>query len=187
MTSGWLALEAGERYYVEVLHKAGVGSDNLAIGWSKPGQSTAAPSEVVPSYVLSPYVAPAPGATQGTLYISTMLAQAGAVTNGVGTATLRVSGDESVAYLRFSYSGLTGSLTSKHIHADPYLSHPAGEIIYDIDTPDTSTKPCKISPRKASASACSSSPIRITLPVASIPKSSCWRSRNGASPIRFTS
>ncbi|MBX7209729.1 MAG: DUF1800 family protein [Verrucomicrobiaceae bacterium] len=135
--SGWLALEAGKRYYVEVLHKAGVGSDNLAIGWSKPGQSTAAPSEVVPSYVLSPYVAPAPGATQGTLYISTMLAQAGAVTNGVGTATLRVSGDESVAYLRFSYSGLTGSLTSKHIHADPYLSHPAGEIIYDIDTPDT--------------------------------------------------
>ena len=32
--SGWLSLVAGQRYYVEVLHKAGVGTgDNWSVGW----------------------------------------------------------------------------------------------------------------------------------------------------------
>lgn len=133
--SRWLALEQGKRYYLEILHKAGAGAgDNLAVGWSKPGQSTAAPSQVVPGYVLSPYTAPAAGSTPGTLYLATMLAQNGALTNGVGTATLRVSEDESVAYLRFSYSNLTGPVTDWHIHSDPYLTHSAA-IIFDGTEP----------------------------------------------------
>jgi hypothetical protein len=33
-------LVAGQKYYVEVLHKEGVYGDHLAIGWSKPGTST---------------------------------------------------------------------------------------------------------------------------------------------------
>lgn len=156
--SAWLALEAGKRYYVEILHKAGVGSDNCAVGWSKPGEATTTPSEVVPGYVLSPYAAPAP-ATPGTLYIATLLAQPGAVAppgqtlNGVGTATLRINEAETIAELRVSYSGLTGTQdgpapgqpvaadgssgangvidpTDWHIHADPYLDNPTA-IIYD--------------------------------------------------------
>src|SRR4029077_2046069 len=32
--SGWLTLVAGQKYYVEVLHKAGAGTnDNWAVGW----------------------------------------------------------------------------------------------------------------------------------------------------------
>ncbi|MEO6754712.1 MAG: DUF1800 family protein [Chthoniobacteraceae bacterium] len=141
--SPWLALEAGHKYYFEVLHKAGVGSgDNVAVGWAKPGESTAAPSQVVPGYALSPYVAPAPGSTPGTLYLASMLAQSPAVSNGVGSSTLRLSEDENTAYMKFSHSGLVrttapvNSITSKHIHADPYLTHPTA-IIYDIDTPAT--------------------------------------------------
>lgn len=54
--SSGVALSAGQSYYVEVLQKEGAGGDNLAVGWSKPGQSTAAPGEVVPGSVLSPYI-----------------------------------------------------------------------------------------------------------------------------------
>jgi uncharacterized protein (DUF1800 family) len=135
--SPWLALEAGKRYYLEVLHKAGTGAgDNLAVGWLKPGQTGSAPSEIVPGTVLSPYVAPPPGSTPGTLYVSSMLSQNGAITNGVGTSTLRLSEDESYAIMRYSYSGLTGPITSQHIHTDAYLTH-ASTIVYDIDTPAT--------------------------------------------------
>jgi uncharacterized protein (DUF1800 family) len=135
--SPWLALVAGKKYYVEILHKAGTGAgDSLAVGWLKPGETGAAPSEVVPGYTLSPYVAPAPGSIPGTLYVATMLAQPGAVTNGVGSSTLRVSEDGTTAIMRYSYSGLTGPIADQHIHSDPYLTHPSS-IIFDIDDPVT--------------------------------------------------
>ncbi len=43
-----ISLIAGQQYYVEALMKEGTGGDNLAVGWAKPGQSTSAPSEVIP-------------------------------------------------------------------------------------------------------------------------------------------
>ena len=144
--SAWLALEQGMRYYVEILHKAGAGAnENLAIGWAKPGQSGTAPSEVVPGYVLSPYVAPTSGSSGGTLYVATLLAQNGSVpeppktrVEGVGTATMRLNENETVAYVNFSYSGLTGgnTLTDWHVHCDPYLSNPSA-IIFDGVEPVT--------------------------------------------------
>ncbi|TVR51681.1 MAG: PKD domain-containing protein [Puniceicoccaceae bacterium] len=48
-------LEAGRRYYINILHKEGTGGDNIAVGWLKPGESGDAPSEIVPGAVLSPY------------------------------------------------------------------------------------------------------------------------------------
>ncbi|MBN1759624.1 MAG: fibronectin type III domain-containing protein [Chitinispirillaceae bacterium] len=56
--SGVKNLTAGVRYYFEVLHKDGSQNDNLSVGWSKPGQSTSTPSEIVPGSVLSPYTPP---------------------------------------------------------------------------------------------------------------------------------
>jgi uncharacterized protein (DUF1800 family) len=134
--SPWMALEQGKRYYFEILHKAGVGSDNLSLGWSKPGEPTTTASEVVPGYVITNYVPPAPGSTPGTLYIATMLSQNGAITNGVGSSTLRLSEDENTAIMNYSYTGLTGPITSQHIHTDAYLNK-ASTIVYDIDTPVT--------------------------------------------------
>jgi PQQ-dependent dehydrogenase (s-GDH family) len=43
-----VSLAAGQQYYVEALVKESTGNDNLAVGWAKPGQSAAAPSEVIP-------------------------------------------------------------------------------------------------------------------------------------------
>jgi hypothetical protein len=53
--SAAITLTQGQRYYVEALQKEGVGGDNLAVGWAKPGESTSAPSEVIPGSVLSPF------------------------------------------------------------------------------------------------------------------------------------
>ena len=53
--SAAITLSAGQRYYVEVLQKEGGGGDNLAVGWAKPGESTSAPSEVIPGSRLSPW------------------------------------------------------------------------------------------------------------------------------------
>src|SRR6187401_1286578 len=51
--SNAIPLLAGQKYYIEALLKEGTGSDNLAVGWSKPGQSIAAPGEVIPGTYLS--------------------------------------------------------------------------------------------------------------------------------------
>jgi uncharacterized protein (DUF1800 family) len=146
--SPWMALVAGERYYYEILHKSGTGDDHLELGWSMPGQATTTASGVVPGYALSPYVPPAPGSSNGTLFISTMLTQSGAITNGVGTATFRLSEDENSAIISFDilgfltppYNGLTGIMTDWHVHNDPYLTHPAN-IMYDPNAPPPGSGP----------------------------------------------
>ncbi len=63
--SAAIELEAGRRYYIEALHKEGIGGDNLAVGWAKPGQSATSPSEVIPGSVLSPWVLATPFAPNG--------------------------------------------------------------------------------------------------------------------------
>jgi hypothetical protein len=132
--SPWLALEAGERYYVEVLHKAGTGAgDNWSVGWRFDATGTnTLPSSLVPGYVLSRHFDTPPAIIPGTLYSANLLAQPGAISSGVGTATLRVSADETHAVLKYSYSGLTGPITSQHIHSEPYLAFPS-TILFDID------------------------------------------------------
>ena len=51
--SATIALTAGTKYYVEALMKESTGQDNMSVGWAKPGQSTSAPSEVIPGTYLS--------------------------------------------------------------------------------------------------------------------------------------
>lgn len=132
--SPWLALVAGQRYYIEILHKAGVGpGDNWSVGWILDSAGTnTLPASLVPSHLLSRHFDVPPAFVPGTLYSANLLAQAGAISSGVGTATLRVSADETHAVLRYSYSGLTGPITSQHIHSDPYLNFPS-LILFDID------------------------------------------------------
>jgi hypothetical protein len=53
--SASISLTAGQKYYVEALQKEGGGGDSVAVGWTKPGQAPANPSEVIPGSVLSPW------------------------------------------------------------------------------------------------------------------------------------
>ncbi len=132
--SPWLTLVAGQRYYLEILHKAGVGTnDNWAVGWLQdPTGTNNAVSGIVPGYLLSRHFPPPPSIAPGTLYSATMLPQSGITSVGVGSATLRLSADESQAILAFDYSNLSSPVTGKHIHSDPYLFYPS-QIIFDID------------------------------------------------------
>ena len=132
--SALLYLEAGRRYSMEVRH-ADIGADgHVSVGWLKPNPAiidpanAAAPSEVVPGYALSPYVAPAVVIGESTLFTTTMSAQSGAVTSGYGSASLRLSADETQAVLSFTYANLTTPVTGEHIH-----SGVDANIIFDID------------------------------------------------------
>jgi uncharacterized protein (DUF1800 family) len=136
--SPWLALVAGQKYYIEILHKAGAGAgDNWAVAWLQdPTGTNAVPGPIVPGYVLSPHFDQPPAFIPGTLYGANMLAQNGIVSSGVGSATLRLSADEKTAVIKFSYSGLTSPVIAKHIHADAYQNkNSQGLIVCDFDEP----------------------------------------------------
>ncbi len=49
--SGFISLEAGKKYYIEIIHKQGDGKDNLAVGWQIPGHEI----EVIDGAFLSPF------------------------------------------------------------------------------------------------------------------------------------
>ncbi len=135
-----LQLYAGRQYYLEVRHKAGVGSDHVSVGWMQPGQGGINPGAfvpvsgtnvVLPGFVLSPYVPPTATIGESALYVTTMSAQGAAITNGYGSATLTLSADESTATLKYNYANLTTGVTNQHIHADGYPL--TSNIIFDID------------------------------------------------------
>jgi uncharacterized protein (DUF1800 family) len=131
--SGWLALVAGQRYYLEILHQAGTGAgDNWAVAWLRdPTGTNNTPGGVVPGYVLSPYYPPPPSVAPGTLYVANMLPANGVTNMCFGSATLRLSADNSKAVLNFSFSGLSSTVTGEHVVNDPYLGSPS-LILYDI-------------------------------------------------------
>jgi RHS repeat-associated protein len=54
-----VSLTAGNRYYIEVLHLDNNGPDHMEVQWSKPLESTTAPTEIIPGSVLSMFVKPA--------------------------------------------------------------------------------------------------------------------------------
>jgi len=138
--SGWLALAAGQKYYIEILHKAGVGAgDNWSVGYLQdPTGTNNIPSGVVPSYLHSPYYAPPASVAPGTLYVADMLPGIGVTNMPVGSATLRLSADNSRAVLNFSLNGVSSTIISEHIDNDPYLGSPSG-IMFDIS--DTVPQP----------------------------------------------
>jgi len=132
--SGWLALVAGQQYYVEVLHKAGVGTnDNWSVAWLQdPTGTNTAPAGVTPNYLLSRYYPPLPSTVSGTLYSANLLASPGVTSQGVGSATLLVNAAGTQAILNFTVDNLVDTPSAEGINTDPYLS-PAGLFdVYDI-------------------------------------------------------
>jgi hypothetical protein len=131
--SGWLSLVAGQQYFIEILHKAGVGTnDNWSVGWLQdPTGTNNTPAGVAPAYLLSRYYPPSPANNPGTLYSANLLALPGVVSDGVGSATLRVNAAGTQATLSFTITNLVGTPTGESINSDPYLNEP-GELIFDI-------------------------------------------------------
>lgn len=162
--SAWLNLQAGQKYYFEVLHNTGADADSyVEAGWCQDDigvvpamvgapNSTGTPpvipdgggalqgypySGAVPSYLFQAYDYPAVAAITGSLYSANLGPQGSSSTKASGSANLRVDASGTSAVLHFSFSGLTSPRTAYHLHVDAFDSHPAGEIIYDIDDIDS--------------------------------------------------
>ncbi len=136
--SGWLALTAGQKYYLEILHKAGAATnDNWSVGWLQdPSGTNNTPAGIVPSYLLSRYFTPLAVTIPGTLYTANLLALPGVNSPAVGSATLRVSADGTQAILNYSFTGIPGAHID-HINSDPYTipssQFPNGStLLFDI-------------------------------------------------------
>jgi len=54
----------------------------------------------------------------GTLYVANMLPASGVTNTCFGSATLRLSADNSKAVLGFSFLGLSSTVTGEHINND---------------------------------------------------------------------
>jgi len=138
--SSLLRLEAGKRYYLEILHKESTGGDHLAIGWSKPGESDSAPSEIVPGHVLTRFEDVSLGASpDGTLYFAQLVPQNGAITSGYGTCTIRLSSDRTTAWVTPTFANLGSAFTGMHVHDTRLPS--TSNIVFDPDDVDVVTLP----------------------------------------------
>jgi len=131
--SKWLSLTAGQKYFIEVLHKAGTTTpDHWSVGWVQdPTGTNTVPAGIVPGYVLSRYYPLPVSIAAGTLYTANLLAVPGVVSSGVGSATLLVNAAGTQATLSYTFTNLVGTATGQAIDSDPYLSNP-GELMYDI-------------------------------------------------------
>jgi hypothetical protein len=129
-----MRLSGGDRYYFEALRRETTGNDHLAIAWLKPGVTDLSGGEIIPSWALSPYTPPDAGAVEGTLYSAKLVPQNGAGSLGSGVALLLVNNEKTAASLTFTYSNLTGPVSSgQHIHDSRVINGQAGRIIYDVD------------------------------------------------------
>lgn len=127
-----LRLDAGRRYYLEILHKESSGADHLALGWSKPGQPDNVASEVVPGYVLTRFDEASLGnSPNGTLFFTPLTPQAGAVTNAYGSCTLRLSSDKKTAWVTPEFGNLGSAFQGMHVHDDRLPS--TSNIVFDLD------------------------------------------------------
>jgi hypothetical protein len=65
---------------------------------------------------------------QPTLYLATLTSQCAGAVLGSGNASLLMSGDQTNWDVKFQFSNLTGTITSKHVHA------PDTQILHDLDS-----------------------------------------------------
>ena len=92
-TSAYIPLVAGQKYYIQILHKEGSGGDNLAVTWQKEGGALPTTgSGELPSSALS--------YRKGGIYPDTIL-------NNVAPVFLRTSFTAPQAYAAQAYTGFT--------------------------------------------------------------------------------
>lgn len=129
--SKWLTLVAGQRYYIEILHKAGATPDHWSVGWAQDSVGTnTLPVGVVPGYVLSRYYPLPVKPLVGTLYVANLLALPNVSSIAGGSATLLVNTNGTQATLNYSVNNIAGAHID-HIYSDPYLGKPR-TLMFDI-------------------------------------------------------
>jgi PKD repeat protein len=109
-----ILLIMGESYYVEALMKENGGGDNLAVGWAKPGESTNAPSQVIPGSVLSPAVSNYFGTDILFSEDQADASQSDSTISGTGTSVTNASG---IAWTM----NRPNSKVKTHIDSNPHI------------------------------------------------------------------
>ena len=151
-----ISLLAGQKYYIEALMKEGTGMDNLAVGWAKPGQSTSAPSEVIPGTYLSvnnstdaqPPTAPS-NLSSSNITTSSFTLSWTAATDNVGVTGYDVYQDgvkinaSNISSTSYNVSGLTAGTTySYFVKAnDAAGNQSAASISLSVTTNSQDTQP----------------------------------------------
>lgn len=129
-----LRLEAGQKYFLEILHKESAGSDHLALAWLTPEDENSDTPEIIPGHLLTRFEDVALGSSpDGTLYFTPLTPQTGAVTNAYGSCTLRLSSDKSTAWVTPEFGNLGSPFQGMHVH-DNRLP-PTSNIVFDLDEP----------------------------------------------------
>ena len=134
--SPWLALTAGKKYYLEILHNTGdsAAGNHLAVAWASDPTGTTANliangSGVMPGHVLSPWDNPPTTAIPGTLHVTNLQGVDGLdQITATGGAFLRVNGTSAV--LQLNHSGLTSGIVSRRIY------NSSDEVVFDLDAQD---------------------------------------------------
>jgi hypothetical protein len=102
--SAAITLTAGTKYYFEILHKNGglyATGDHCEVGWAKPGEPTTAPSEIVPSSVLTPFVI-----SSSTFYSTPSIPAKSALTSisyRIGGSTAKLGGKAVTRKVSYNY------------------------------------------------------------------------------------
>jgi len=114
--SPFLRLEAGERYYFEIVRAQSTADGHVALGWLQPGQTGMRPFEIVPGPVLSPFVAETAAADGSTVYLAALRPPAGIGSAASGVASLALSADQTSATLALRFSGLSSDATNIQVY-----------------------------------------------------------------------
>ena len=107
-------------------------------------------SGTLAGFVCQPYDYPTVTPSTGKLYAGNLGPQGSVVTSASGSANIQVNAAETQAILHFNYQNLGSARVAYHLHTDSYVgdpalggpsvgvgqTHPAGEIVFDIDDAD---------------------------------------------------
>jgi hypothetical protein len=109
--SASINLIQGKSYYIEALMKENLYSDNFAVAWSKPGQSTVSPVEVIPGSVLSPIVIKSKEAMPDNLLTDNMDVKLSVYPNPLGNEVLNIKLENVTTEATLSIYSVSGILT----------------------------------------------------------------------------
>src|SRR5207253_2326242 len=104
----------------------------VVVGTATPTPSPTATPSPTPTPIPTSTPTPTPSLGKATVYIAHLRAQSVGST-GSGTATLKLSEDETFATVAFSYTNLSSPVISKHVHGPASPGQSAG-ILFDLDT-----------------------------------------------------
>lgn len=114
-----IALTAGKRYYFELLHRPGAGASHAAVGWLRPGETTATPTEIVPAYTLSRFNELTTDQDGRALYLASLRPPDGVASPASGTVSLLFDGTTNTATLSMRFTGLSSAQVAAYLYVGP--------------------------------------------------------------------